>query len=140
MKKLLLLVALLSAGWARAQTACPAPKLKAFHNKQEIKTTGSAMVPTMTLALTNDPACATPVSYQIIKAEMTLIRGRRPLLPARTIQGSEVDLTSFAKLSQPGDRLYIEVHDAVATTAGGQPKPYKRVAGQYIAFNWVLGK
>lgn len=140
MKKLLLPLALLSTGWACAQTACPVPKLKAFHNKQEINTTGSAVVPTVTLKLTNDPACATLVSYQIKKADMALIRGRRPVLPMRSIQGSEVDMTSFAKHAQPGDRIYIEVLDIVATTAGSQPKPYRMAPGQNIYLNWVLTK
>ncbi len=96
------------------------------------------MVPTISLTLTNDPACATPVSYQIKKAEMALIRGRRPVLPARLIQGSEVGMASFAKYAQPGDRIYIEVLDVVATTAGGQPKPYQMVPEQNIHLNWVL--
>ncbi|QIL74900.1 hypothetical protein [Hymenobacter sp. HDW8] len=140
MKKLLLPLALLSTEWASAQTACPVPQLKVFHNEQEISATGSPMVPTVTLKLTNDPACATPVSYQIKKAEMALIRGRRPVLPARLIQGSEVDMTSFAKYAQPGDRIYIEVLDMVATTAGSQAKPYQMVPEQNIHLNWVLTK
>lgn len=140
MKKLLFVLALLSGRWASAQTTCPPLQLKAFHNKQEIKTTGSAVTPTVILTLTNDPACPTAVSYQVKKVEITLVRDKRPVLPARTVEGPEVDLTGFAKLSQPGDRLYMEVRDAVATPAGGQSTSYKLADGRSLVLNWVLTK
>lgn len=140
MKKLLLSFALLSGGWARAQTACPPPQLKAFHQEQQVKTTGSALPPSITLTLTSDPACPSAATYQVKKAEMTLIRGRRPILPARNTQGAEVDLSDFAKFARPGDRLYIEVLEAAATPAGGSPQPYQPAEGSSIALNWVVTK
>ena len=140
MKKLLLVLALFSGGWASAQTMCPPPQLKAFHNEQQIRTAGSALTSAITLKLVSDPACPTAVSYQIKKAEMTLVRGRRPILPARTYQGVTIDLTDFAQHAQPGDRLYIEVLEMVGTPAGGQPKTERSTDTDPIALNWVLTK
>jgi hypothetical protein len=138
MKKLLLVLALLSGRWASAQNTCPPPQLKAFHNEQQIKTAGSAFTPAITLTLVSDPACPTAVSYQVRKSQMTLVRSRRPVLPLRTYQGAAIDLTDFAKHAQPGDRLFIEVLEVASTPAGGKPKIIRLTGPSPIALNWVL--
>ncbi|MGY2132985.1 GldM family protein [Hymenobacter sp. HD11105] len=138
MKTMLLVLALLSGRWASAQTTCPPPQLKAFHNEQQIKTAGSAFSPDITLTLVSDPACATAASYQVKEAEMTLIRGSRPVLPARAYQGAAIDLTDFGKHAQPGDRLNIRVLKVVRTSVGGQPRIIRPTEANPIALNWVL--
>lgn len=140
MKELLLVLALLSGRWASAQTACPPPQLTALHNEQPINTAGSAFTPTITLALVNDPACPTAVRYQVKEAEMTLVRGRRPMSPARTYQGAAIDLTDFAKHAQPGDRIYMEVLEIVSTPASGSPKTVRLTDANPIALSWILTK
>jgi hypothetical protein len=140
MKKLLLVLALLSGRWASAQTACPPPELKAFHNEQQIKTAGSAFTPVITLTLANNPACPPAASYQVRKAQMTLMRGSRPVLPARDYQGADIDLTDFGKHAQPGDQLYMKVLEVVSTRAGGQPKIIRLGNASPIALSWVLTK
>lgn len=139
MKKLLLVLALLAGRWASAQTTCPPPQLQAFHEEQQIQTAGSAFTPAITLKLVGDPACPAAVSYQIKKVEMTVVRGRRPVLPARDYEGATIDLADFAKHVRPGDRIYMEFVEMERTPTGGQPDSGGSTAAN-PALSWILTK
>jgi hypothetical protein len=54
-------------------------------------------------------ACATAENYHFREAEVTLLRGRRPVSVTNLVQTAEVDLTALAPLAQPGDRIYVFV-------------------------------
>lgn len=55
------------------------------------------------------PACGTDQRYQFREAEVTLLRGRRPVLTTRLVHTAEIDLTDFTPFAQPGDRIYVFV-------------------------------
>ncbi|TGD82484.1 hypothetical protein [Hymenobacter wooponensis] len=146
-KRTVLAVALIAAtgGAATAQTSCPKPVMKVFRNQQEVPATGAALVPQVTLQVSPNPACAEKVSYQFKDAELTLIRGRRPLLPTKRVSQSSVDLSDMMKLAQPGDRVYVFVpyKNLMVVSADGKRTPYPVPAltpeqENGIGFNWPV--
>lgn len=53
------------------------------------------------------PALA--MSYQLREAEVTLFRGRRPVLATKLVPTAQVDLLDFAPSAQPGGRIHVFV-------------------------------
>jgi gliding motility-associated protein GldM len=49
--------------------------------------------------------------YRVTQYEITLVRGKRPAMPARTINGPDASLTDVVNSAREGDRLYIEVKE-----------------------------
>jgi hypothetical protein len=146
MKITVLAIALIAAaGAATAQTGCPKPVLKVFRDQQEVPTSGAALVPQVTLQVSPAPTCGEKVSYQFKDAELTLIRGRRPLLPTKRVSQPAVDLSDIMKLAQPGDRVYVFVpyKNLTVVSANGKQSPYPVPAltpeeKNGIDFNWTL--
>jgi hypothetical protein len=141
MKKLPLLVALLlSGGWALAQSNCPTPVLKVYQDNQEVNVEGSAMPASVKLVLTASPDCAPATAYQLTGAEVTLLRGKRPILPTRKFDKPEMDLTDFKKVYQPGDRLFVSVpaSGVTMTSGGGKQEKYPATGASAFQVNWRL--
>ncbi|GGF11456.1 hypothetical protein GCM10011383_23350 [Hymenobacter cavernae] len=127
MKKLgMLLGVLVVCSRAFGQTKCPNNVVRVYQNGQEVNTKGSALIPKINLAITSDPACGAATTYPFKHAEITLIRGKYPVLPIYSVTKAEVDLTPFKKWYKPGDRLFIEAW-------GGE-------AAQRAQVNWILDK
>ena len=143
MKKLpLLLALLLSGGWAMAQSNCATPVLKAYEGNQQVNVAGSAMPASIKLVLAKASGCPSDVSYQLTGAEVTLVRGRRPILPARRYDNAELDLSEFRNAYQPGDRLFVSVPAAgvTMTSAAGKQEKYPATEEEAFQLNWVLSK
>lgn len=49
--------------------------------------------------------------YRVTRYEVTLVRGRRPALPTRSIDGPDANLSDVVNSAREGDRLYIEVKE-----------------------------
>ncbi|GAA4002375.1 hypothetical protein GCM10022408_12210 [Hymenobacter fastidiosus] len=49
--------------------------------------------------------------YRVTRYEITLVRGKRPAMPTRTINGPEANLSDVVNSGREGDRLYIEVKE-----------------------------
>jgi len=47
--------------------------------------------------------------YRVARYEITLVRGKRPAMPTRTVNGPTADLSDVVNSAREGDRLYIEV-------------------------------
>ena len=47
--------------------------------------------------------------FRVSRYEVTLVRGKRPVMQAITVNGPNVDLSSVVNTAREGDRLYIEV-------------------------------
>ena len=47
--------------------------------------------------------------FRVSRYEVTLVRGKRPVMAAIPVNGPNVDLTSVVNTAREGDRLYIEV-------------------------------
>lgn len=47
--------------------------------------------------------------FRVSSYQITLVRGKRPAIPTRTINGPNADLTDVVNSAREGDRLYIEV-------------------------------
>ena len=94
MKQVALTLAILvTAGAASAQSGCPLPIVKVLRNNQVVPGTGAAFAPKVTLLVSPSPACTDGVSYQFKEAEVTLMRGRRPLTPTKLVHQPVEDLT-----------------------------------------------
>jgi hypothetical protein len=124
MKKLPLVFALFSCGWAYAQAPCARPALKLYHDNQEVQVAGSPLVSDIKLVLTNRADCKSEVAYQFNGAQIILVRGKRALSKMYT-DTPEVDISELVRQYQPGDRVFIEVwqgddKQAWATAKQGQ--------------------
>jgi gliding motility-associated protein GldM len=75
-------------------------------------TPGTA-VRSMTLRAIPDAGFATflpdDAKFRVSSYEVTLVRGRRPALQPRTINGPTADLSDIVNAYREGDRIYIEV-------------------------------
>ncbi|WP_400192507.1 gliding motility protein GldM [Hymenobacter sp. B81] len=49
--------------------------------------------------------------YRVTSYEITLVRGKRPAIPTRTINGPDANLSDVVNSAREGDRLYIEVKE-----------------------------
>jgi hypothetical protein len=67
----------------------------------------------MTLRAIPDAGFATflpdDAKFRVSSYEVTLVRGRRPALQPRTINGPTADLSDIVNAYREGDRIYIEV-------------------------------
>jgi hypothetical protein len=137
MKKLLLL-ALLAASGANAHLPCPEPHLQVFHQQRQLSLASSPFVPTITLKLAKAASCPEPLTYQFKTADLILVRDKRPLLPTLTVTTSAVDLTAFQHVYQPGDKIYIELHEVTLTSPTGEPTAHRSKVSDALAYTWTL--
>ncbi|WP_157547513.1 hypothetical protein [Hymenobacter sp. DG25A] len=153
---LLPLLFLTTASVAAAQAGgCPKPVLKVLRNGVEIPATGSAMAPGIRLQITSDPECREKVSYRVTAAEITLVRGGRPLLPTLLVKQPQADLRGFMPHSRSGDYVYVFIpyKNLRVVSADGTLQPYLPPASaksesrqrdvtpdaaQGIVFKWIL--
>lgn len=54
-------------------------------NQHEVTSAGATFAPHLTLRVQPDPACARDTRYQVREADVTLIRGRRPLVATQRV-------------------------------------------------------
>ena len=156
MKQVALTLAILvTAGAAFAQSGCPPPIVKVLRNNQVVPSTGAAFAPKVTLLVSPSPACTDGVSYQFKEAEVTLMRGRRPLTLTKLVHQPVEDLTWMSMYLQPGDRIYVFISykNLVAVSADGKQRPYPQPvqpqpaqpdlrtdAAKGVSFSWLLLK
>ncbi|OON67125.1 hypothetical protein [Hymenobacter sp. CRA2] len=127
------------------QTGCALPVVKVLRNNQEVPRSGAPLAPKVTLQVDPAPECPRSSSYRFTDAELTLVRGRRPLVPSIHANGPDVDLSAWMKLVQPGDRIYVFVpyKSLVVVAADGTPQPFPQPkleadSQNGIGFNWAL--
>ena len=142
---LVLLTLLTAAGSAMAQTNCATPFVQVLRGGDVVTAAGSPLAPSVTLRLQPHAQCPAGQSYQFKDAELTLVRGRRPLLPPLRVNQPEVDLSAWMKEAQPGDRIFVFVpyKSLVVVTPDGKQQPYAQSEWQDptkpgIGFNWLL--
>ena len=61
--------------------------------------------------------------FRVSRYEVTLVRGKRPALPTKTITGPQADLSDVANAYREGDRLYVEVKDVQRQNFQGNVEP-----------------
>jgi gliding motility-associated protein GldM len=96
----------------------PKPEIKCFVGGREANekqgTPGTA-VRSMTLKAIPDAGFATflpeDARYRVSRYEVTLVRGKRPALPTKTITGPEANLSDVVNAYREGDRIYVEVKE-----------------------------
>jgi len=158
MKQVIFALALLApAGGAMAQTHCPPPVVKVLRGTQEVPSTGAAFAAQVQLTVVPNPACADGSTYRFREAEVTLLRGRRPVLPTLLVHQGEADLTALISIAQPGDRIHVFVwyKNLFRVATDGTLRPYRRLSpdanepkgidaalvtdeAKGVGFNWPL--
>jgi hypothetical protein len=78
-------------------------------SQQPVSEAGAAFTPHLTVRVRPAPACGTDQRYQFREAEVTLLRGRRPVLMTKLVHTAQVDLTDLTPFARPGDRIYVFV-------------------------------
>lgn len=61
--------------------------------------------------------------FRVSRYEVTLVRGRRPALPTKTVSGPQADLSDVVNAYREGDRIYIEVKEVQRQNFQGQVEP-----------------
>ena len=108
----------------------PKPTIECFVGGRQVNekqgTPGTAMR-SMTLRAIPDAGFATflpdDAKFRVSSYEVTLVRGRRPALATRTINGPTADLSAVVEAYREGDRLYIEVKGVQRQNFQGNVEP-----------------
>ena len=61
--------------------------------------------------------------YRVSRYEVTLVRGKRPAIPTKTITGPEANLSDIVNAYREGDRIYVEVKDVQRQNFQGNVEP-----------------
>jgi|SRR6476469_2300094 len=61
--------------------------------------------------------------YRVSRYEVTLVRGRRPALPTKVINGPDASLSDIVNAYRDGDRIYIEVKEVQRMNFQNQVEP-----------------
>ena len=96
----------------------PKPDIKCFVGGREANekqgTPGTA-IRSMQIRAIPDVGFATflpdDARYKVTRFEVTLVRGKRPALPPRMINGPQGDLTDIVNAFREGDRVYVDVKE-----------------------------
>ena len=96
----------------------PKPDIKCFVGGREANekqgTPGTA-IRSMQIRAIPDAGFATflpdDARYKVTRFEVTLVRGKRPALPPRMINGPQGDLTDIVNAFREGDRVYVDVKE-----------------------------
>jgi gliding motility-associated protein GldM len=98
--------------------AIPKPEIKCLFGGREANEkqgTPITAVRNLTLRAVPDQSFANflpeDARYRVTRYEVILVRGRRPALPPRTIDGPDANLNDVVNSAREGDRLYIEVKE-----------------------------
>ncbi|WP_444542821.1 type IX secretion system motor protein PorM/GldM [Hymenobacter lutimineralis] len=96
----------------------PKPEIKCIvggREANEKQGTPVTAVRNMSLKAVADAGFATflpeDARYRVTRYEVTLVRGKRPAIPTRTINGPDASLNDVVNTAREGDRLYIEVKE-----------------------------
>ena len=96
----------------------PKPSIEAFAGGRPVNdkqgTPGTA-VRSFSLKAIPDAGFATflpdDARFRVSRYEITLVRGKRPALATKTVNGPQADLSDVVNAYREGDRLYVEVKD-----------------------------
>jgi gliding motility-associated protein GldM len=96
----------------------PKPTIEAFASGRPVNekqgTPGTA-IRSLTLRAIPDAGFQTflpeDARFRVSRYEVTLVRGKRPAMQPKTINGPQADLSDVANAYRDGDRLYVEVKD-----------------------------
>ena len=96
----------------------PKPSIEAFAGGRPVNdkqgTPGTA-VRSFSLKAIPDAGFATflpdDAKFRVSRYEITLVRGKRPALQTKTVNGPQADLSDVVNAYREGDRLYVEVKD-----------------------------
>ena len=96
----------------------PKPTIECFVGGRPINekqgTPGTA-VRSMTLKAIPDAGFLTflpeDARFRVTRYEVTLVRGRRPALATKTVNGPQADLSDIVNAYREGDRIYVEVKE-----------------------------
>ncbi len=92
LKQAIVAAALLAtAPMAIAQTDCSKPVVKALGDGKEVPATGGSLTPRIALQVTSEAGCPGQ-SFGFKNAELTLVRRGRPVVPARSVRGPNVEV------------------------------------------------
>jgi gliding motility-associated protein GldM len=105
----------------------PKPDIKCFVGGREANekqgTPGTA-VRNMQMRAIPDAGFATflplDARYRVSRYEVTLVRGKRPALSPRTINGPQADLTDIVNAYREGDRIFVDVKEVQRMNFQGQ--------------------
>ena len=108
----------------------PKPEIKCFVGGREANekqgTPGTA-VRSMVLKAVPDAGFATflpdDARYRVSRYEVTLVRGKRPAIPTKTITGPEANLSDVVNAYREGDRIYVEVKEVQRQNFQGNVEP-----------------
>ena len=108
----------------------PKPEIKCFVGGREANekqgTPGTA-VRSLTLKAIPDAGFATflpdDARFRVSSYEVTLVRGKRPAIPTKTVSGPEANLSDVVNAYREGDRLYIEVKGVQRQNFQGNVEP-----------------
>jgi len=108
----------------------PKPTVEAFVGGRPVNdkqgTPGTA-IRSLTLKAIPDAGFATflpdDARFRVSRYEVTLVRGKRPAIPTKTISGPTADLSDVVNAYREGDRLYIEVKDVQRQNFQGNIEP-----------------
>ena len=105
----------------------PKPEIKCFvggREADEKRGTPGTAVRSMVMKAVPDASFATflpeDARYRVTRYEVTLVRGRRPALPTRAINGPQADLSDVVNSYREGDRLFVEVKEVQRLNFQGQ--------------------
>jgi len=108
----------------------PKPEIKCFvggREANEKQGTAGTAVRSMTLRAIPDAGFATflpdDARYRVSRYEVTLVRGKRPALPTKTISGPEANLNDIVQAYREGDRIYVEVKEVQRQNFQGNVEP-----------------
>ena len=108
----------------------PKPTIEAFAGGRPVNdkqgTPGTA-VRSLSLKAIPDAGFATflpdDARFRVSRFEVTLVRGKRPALPTKVVNGPQADLSDVVNAYREGDRLYIEVKDVQRQNFQGNVEP-----------------
>jgi gliding motility-associated protein GldM len=96
----------------------PKPEIKCIvggREANEKQGTPITAVRNMSLKAIPDAGFATflpeDARFRVTRYEITLVRGKRPAMPTRTVNGPDANLNDVVNSAREGDRLYIEVKE-----------------------------
>ena len=108
-----------------AQTNCPAPTLKLYHNDKELNGTASEDLSSLTIAIAPDAKCPTDTTFEIVRGMAYLIRGEQ-VLTQQVISGANVMLGHWMPRMKAGDKVSVVIDRMYLITGRVQKKPYSQ--------------
>jgi len=108
----------------------PLPTIKGYVGSTDIEDkrgVSASQLRTMTMKAVPDPGFATflpdDARFRVSGFEVTLARGKRPVLPTVAINGQQGDISALANAARPDDRLFVEVKGVQRQNFQGKVSP-----------------